>query len=410
MDGVETIFTTRPTAHGAVAQSPGWFIAAQDPERDPSRAGAVETYPISVQCQGRAWAESVQLVAALEDIERGLGIDVQPVDRIPGRCDLCADVWICDNYEGRQPSHPTACDLYLCLVCDGSIRRVDDNWCSNTKRRQLDSGSDFDPRFVGGSGGAPITMYLGSRCGLQLCVYVKSVEFAENTRDQLEPAWRASGWDPSDGLVARIEYRVSREFIRRQSWGGRLGKTLSLSDLHAMIPDLWRECLRRIRWAPGEGRKRDRVWPPLWKMLSYVPPLQVEGAPIALHFAARDYDRDLLFRRTKHSLIAIDEAFGRAALDDVLTAAIADTTENIEYRAKTPWRGFAERKKRHDEEWAEKTERAAREREDTKAREGRDFADGLDPADGARAGEFFDRCAAEERSGDGDDGDDGTTY
>lgn len=341
IDGVPHLFEVFEAPKSLVMRSDGWYIKILSPAID-WQSQKVQQYGVTIQCQGHAWSGGVFLESALEDLEALLGLACGPGGRIPGRCDLCADVWIQD---GVIP----ASEIYSLMVADGSVDIARQHWSTQAKRRQVDVDVDPSPRVVKKGGSvSPTTLYIGSSAGgLQLVIYEKTADFVGNTRDRLIEQWKKAGWDGS-GLVARFEWRVSREWIRRQDWPTGSGKTIKLAEFRNHLTTLWSECLKRIRWAPPSSIHGSRVLArhrpitPLWAALAGSPPL--DGAsPGSLVYSQRRFDSVRLMERAIHTLINIREAFGPEGDQDAVKRSRSPTHANTHYRENSPWKGHRER-------------------------------------------------------------------
>lgn len=340
-------FESRVTPGSVVAQSDGWHMRLLDPSL-PCEEGKLKVYPVELQAQGRAWAGGIDLEDALESFEAAASL--QGAKRIPGRVDLCADVWI-------QDGEPSAEELYNTIVSDGSLSLAAQSWATRAKRSQLqDTSPDLATRFVGGARKSPITQYIGSRKGIQLVVYQKSADFAGNTADALHGLWRSRGWDGT-GIVVRFEFAVSRDVVRRTNWplvddetGECLkaeGSEIDLAGLRENLGALWVTCLRRFRWCPWDGKThavRNREPAPLWRALEQLAPsFGGRGSGQVLTFCKRRYAIEALRLRVLHGLVNLEEAQGRGAAMAAAMELNNPSKELAEYRAHTPWSGFRER-------------------------------------------------------------------
>ena len=323
LDGRTVAMEARDGSRFQVLHGGGWSLRMKNPSVAPSKHD--QSHPVVVEAQGTAWAGGVDLESALDDLERYLwddGNEYTPDDRIPGRVDLAVDVWLQDTakYSGE--------DLYNAIICGASALNVRDNWARRSRRKEMGA----EVRFLGHGGEGPITMYLGSRSGgLQLKVYRKDVDFKGNTREHVEDSWREQGWDDS-GAVARFEFMLSREFLRKTDFGGIPGNKIKLGDLRRHLPDLWETCLTRVRWTPDCGAQTDRgtrrASAPLWDELRRHPPVpSPTGTGRVLTFSEREHDVEELRKRTMRTLVSYQEAAGlgrsQSLAETTLSGAVA---------------------------------------------------------------------------------------
>lgn len=250
-----------------VCSCEGLSVKAVDPRAEWSdadeMAGRPTQYPCEIQIQGHAWATGIDPIEVLEQIEAFLGLDGAP--RICGRIDLASDFSM-------------SRDQYDHLVCHGSLPAVRANWVSRTRLKALQSekgekklkraqdGEPFTSKMVGEY---HTTLYLGSRGGLQLCIYRKDIDFKGNTGEILRAKWRQAGWEPwGEGVVVRVEVRFSREWIREHTIGRVVGKNAPPEIVLQSAGSLWRLATDQFRLAPeilnGQKKKRMRPTSAIW--------------------------------------------------------------------------------------------------------------------------------------------------
>lgn len=333
----------------------GWYVRLQDPDWE--QKGPIRQHGVEIQARGRMWAGGRDIWRALDDWEEWLELKVSPEDRIPGRIDLAADVWIKDppgSPRGRKGDRqPTAYELYRLIIAEGDDQKVSEIWA--TQSRMLDGGATIDIRAVGRTAR---TMYLGHAKGIQLVIYLKTVEFQNNTVELLKAGWKEnSGWDPDNGLVARFEFRFSREAIREQEFPvldketGEIlrvpGNKIHFEQLMEALPDIWNTCLDRIRFAPYDGRTvatRMRPESELWTFFRENPPMLAgPGYGEGLTAVKRGYDVEELRKRAVHTLINIEHALGPMGPELVMRRLNRREPEDEMYRHSTSWNGFRKR-------------------------------------------------------------------
>ncbi|OGO03084.1 MAG: hypothetical protein A2Y72_03330 [Chloroflexi bacterium RBG_13_53_26] len=332
--------------NSTVLSGDGWYVRVQDPATAEEVDNPIKQYPIEVQARGHAWAGGVDFLRAMQDWERIFRIDATDADRIPGRIDLCADVWIRDG-------EPSANEIYRLLIAGGDIGLIPEVWSLRARRMQTEK---LVPIKVVGSTGLLPTCYIGSRSGLQLSIYEKTQDFEGNTRALIEGEWLHAGWVRGDGVVARFEFRCSREWIREQQWSvisgdGEIvyqeGGTAKLKEVWDCIPDIWRTCLDRFRLCPWDGTTgatRHRTEAPLWSELRRrAPEFFGHGWGRGLIAVKRGFDVETLRERVYRGLVNLECAVGRKAATSVFLESGQDTPERREYLEKTPWAGFKER-------------------------------------------------------------------
>lgn len=350
------------SASVVLSSDDGWYVRVQDPEWE--QIGPIKPYPIEIQARGRMWAGGVDIWRALDDWEAWLGLDVVPEDRIPGRTDLAADIWIKDLpfecplfwRDRKMLSQPSAYELYRIIIGEGDDEKIPEVWAARSRRN--DGGANIDLRVVGQKKNAR-TLYLGHRKGIQLAIYNKTAEFGGNTAELVRGEWLKGGWDPDNGLVARFEFRFSREVIREQTFPvldketGEItrvdGNEIDFQQFMEALPDVWDTCLTRIRLAPYDGRTaltRQRSEAPLWTRLRRSPPtLRGPGYGEALVAIKRGYDVDKLKTDTVRKLINIQHALGPLGPDAVMRRLERREPEDEAYRNRTPWKGHLKRRR-----------------------------------------------------------------
>lgn len=341
-------FKSTWTDSNLILKAEGYYIRITDPsvyQRRIEDGLPVNKPPIAVQCQGHAFASGVDTFEVARDIEDMLRLH-KPV-RIPGRVDLACDIWIKDG-----ACSLSANDLFDTIICEGSPVKIKQNWSTRSTRRETDATIKVDDGKTG-----PPSIRLGSIRTLSLRIYDKTADFPRNTKDLIIDQWIDAGFEPGNGLVCRFEFRVMREYIRKNVWDvdGKTvdGSELTLEQLHQCIPQLWATCLHRFRYCPDSGDKRKNGQPietrkrrvaPFWDLLIDNPPvISDEYLGPLLRFKKRGYDVGRLHESTVHYLINLTEAMGIEALDLVTVQAMADTPENRDYKSKSRWTGFQDR-------------------------------------------------------------------
>jgi hypothetical protein len=334
--------------NSTVLSGEGWYVRVHDPSAE-EIDNPIRQHPIEVQARGHAWAGGVDFWRAIGDWERIFCLNATDTDRIPGRIDLCADVWIRDGRDGD----PSAGEIYRLLIAGGDISLIPDVWSLRARRIQNEK---LVPVSVIGRTGLLPTCYLGSRAGLQLSIYEKTQDYEGNTRALIEGEWLGAGWVRDDGIVARFEFRCSREWIREQrcpvvSDCGEVvyqdGGKASLKQIWQSIPDIWNTCLDRFRLSPWDGvtqTTRHRSEAPLWRELRRrAPDFFGHGWGQGLIAVKRGFDVEALRERVYHGLVNLECAVGRDAATSVFLESGQDTPEKREYLEKSAWAGFKER-------------------------------------------------------------------
>lgn len=329
----------------------GWYVRLQNPEWE--QKGPIKQHGVEIQARGRMWAGGQDIWRALDDWERWLELKVAPEDRIPGRIDLAIDVWIKEPPENMRvrmgDRQPTAYEIYRLIIAEGDDQKVKDVWA--TQSSMLDGEAVVRVRAVGRTAR---TLYLGHSKGIQLGIYMKSVEFKENTVELLKAGWKEQGWDPDNGLVARFEFRFSREAIREQEFPvldketGEIvrmpGNKIHFEQLMEALPDVWNTCLDRIRLAPYDGRitaTRKRPESELWTFFRENPPMIAgPGYGEGLTTVKRGYDVEELRKRAVHNLINVEHALGPMGPELIMRRLNRREPEDESYRHSTAWNGF----------------------------------------------------------------------
>lgn len=334
----------RETATSRVSSDDGLYIKALNPEQDWSEAarlsGTPPQYPCEIQVQGHAWSQGVGVLELLSELERLLGLE--GAERVCGRVDLAADFVVSQ-------------ETYDALVCFGSIPLVKESYVMRARNRRVDyeharprrasAGDEGEPARAALVGSGATSLYLGTRGGLQLVIYRKDIEFEGNTGALLHDRWLAAGWLKGQP-VARIEVRLSREWLREHWIDGVKGAEVGPERVLDQAGALWRSVLDSYRLCPrlpgskAAGTRRHRATCGAW--------VTAQGAWDAWEglggFAAVEQvpDRSKLVETTSRRIEDMRLAFSPVEFEALVREIVAGMPASAEYRdTKSKWRRYA---------------------------------------------------------------------
>lgn len=299
--GKEIVYLRSRVSQGStILSGDGLWIRFLNPDfKDDKDPQGFKSYPIEIQFQGRSWAAGLDLDDSVQSFEDWIEIMPTNEQRIPGRIDLCSDIWI------RESSDLSSIDVYKTIVCDGSVSLMRRNWSTSSfKRDQWDK--------VRALSKSSITMYWGSRSSLQLRIYEKSADFQGNTKDLLLETWEKNGYDGS-GIVCRVEFSISRDLIRHSDFylqGGFIvsGKNIRFIHLRGILRDLWLTCFSRFRHVPEipglPSQPRNRANSIFWDFVSLnSPDMWDRGSEICFTTSKRFFDVESLKKKLHMALL-----------------------------------------------------------------------------------------------------------
>lgn len=361
--GVPVCFQPRLQGRGLVLQAEGWYVHLADPRvnwDDVEKATGIPVHGCEIQAQGRFWSGGSFFLPALRSLEdwlglhniceidgRGIRVPLEDEDRIPGRLDIACDLWLQKGDYGNL----TPEDIYDALIAAGDHKKVKGVWVTKAKRAQIAETPRTETSLKAGnfgplrtvSDGSNLTLYMGAKTGIELCIYRKDADYKGNAKDALLPVWRRKGYDGT-GIVCRIEFRISREKIRLSEFKLRdrivKGRDINLGQLYECLDSQWGRCLELYRHAPGSGRGDRRETSPIWRLLEQSPPtLECEQRPADIYQERRAFNVAELRKRTWHDMVNIQEALGHEETHKLLEWVESGNPIVEEYRTQTAWRG-----------------------------------------------------------------------
>lgn len=306
---------SKPAGASMVAfDGDGVHIEIRDPSAvDPSKG----RHQVMASAQGRLCSLSPDGVPQVRELSQSLCDVFYAGEERPtvnlGQIDVCGDLWM------SHPTNPEQADTWVTsvLFADNNQERATSRFATRvgdpakgltgTSRAQCDADFDWSiPERRVEHFGSPLkgrTLRMGKCPRLQM--YEKDREFKKNVDLPIVRAerWERNGYDGT-GRVIRVEFRVTREWLKENPIETRDGRTVCLASIPAeeallWAPHLFRTLLERTRHTDPRDdgmrpsrRRTSRAW-------------------LALREACAEWEESIANAASAESIDALRGAIGR---------------------------------------------------------------------------------------------------